>query len=74
MDFKEIQRQNGHLCATEAKHILLHLSQALQAELQANVEEQEDDSQLCQVAHSVHILDHSQRMRPDQRATSLQLA
>ena len=59
------------LSAAEAKDILLHLSQALQAELQADVEEQEYHSQLCQMPHRIHILDHSQRVRPNERAASL---
>ena len=63
-----------HLSAAEAEHILLHLPEALQAELQADVEQQEHHSQLCQVPHSLDILDDAQRMRPYECPASLHSA
>lgn len=65
---------SDHLSAAKAKHILLHLPEALQAELQADVEEQEHHSQLCKVPHSLHVFDDAQSMRPNERPASLQPA
>ena len=62
----------SHLRCTHAKDILLHAAQPLQAELQANVEQQENHPQLCQVSHSLHILNDTQAVGPYQGAPSLQ--
>ena len=47
----------GHLAGAQAEDELLHRLQALQAELQADVEEQEHNSQLRQVPHAFHVPD-----------------
>ncbi len=61
----------AHLSAAKAKHILLHLPKTLQAELEANVEQQEHHSQLCQMPHSLHVLDDPQGMRANESTASL---
>ncbi len=50
-----------HLAGAEAEDELLHGLQALQAELQADVEEQEHDAQLGQVPHALHVSDDACR-------------
>ena len=61
----------AHLRRPEAKDILLHGLQALQRELQPNVEQQEHHPQLSDVAHSLDILDDAQGVGPDQRPAGL---
>ena len=44
-----------HLSGAEAEDELLHGAQTFQGQLQADVEEQEHDTQLRQVAHTFHV-------------------
>ena len=46
-----------YLASAQAEDELLHGLQALQAELQTDVEEEEDDTQLRQVPHALHVPD-----------------
>lgn len=62
---------NGNGCdkdlrGSQSKHHLGHGSQPLQTQLQADVEEQEHNSQFCQMPDFIHVLDNSQCMRTHQ--------
>lgn len=66
-----MQNPTAHLSAAKAEYVFLHLPEALQAELKADVEQQEHHSQLCQMPHSFHVLDDSQGMRADESTAGL---
>lgn len=59
------------LGGAHAKHKFAHRGQAVKGQLQADVEEQEDDAQLGQVPDALHVLDDAQRVWPDERAAGL---
>ena len=54
-----------YLCSAHAEDVALHGLQALQTQLQANVEEQEHDSKLSKVPDLLNILDNAQSMWPN---------
>jgi hypothetical protein len=60
-----------HLQGSHAEHKLAHGAQAVEGQLQPDVEQQEDDPQLRQVADRLHILDDAQRGGAHQRTASL---
>jgi hypothetical protein len=66
-------RARSHLCRAHAKHVFGHGLQALQGQLQADVEQQEHDTQLRQVLHCVHVADDVERVRAQQRAANLRV-
>jgi hypothetical protein len=61
-------RAEQHLRRAQREDVLGHGHQPLEAQLQPDVEQQEDHAELRQVLHAVHVLDDAQAVRAQQQA------